>query len=166
MKWNLQCTICGEKFSHRGQELPDECPVCHGYIGVDGKPEVAAPRISLSANRSPDKMYRDMEKGAEHRINLAAEHTGLPASEFSDMKHTNMLDNRKEGETSFIPHQMPQGMTASFDHGHQPEQIANYKANIASGPHARQGASQISTINNLHARHGGAIIRGGQQARG
>jgi hypothetical protein len=100
MKLRLQCSICAEKFVWHGDEFPDECPVCNQYIGNEGKPEVAAPFIGLRAAKNGDGIYRAMERGAEHRIDVASNMLGVPKSELSDMKITNMGDSARPGEDS------------------------------------------------------------------
>ena len=100
MRFKLKCRLCGETFRWVGDEFPDECQVCFQYIGNDGKPEVAAPYIALGAAKNGDNVYKAMEKGAEHRINVAAENLGIDRSELSDMKMTNMQDNAREGEST------------------------------------------------------------------
>jgi hypothetical protein len=96
----LQCNLCGERFIWEPEGFPDECPLCKQYIGLDGKPEVAAPFIGLRKAKSGDDVYRAMERGSEHRINVASEMLGIPKSELSGMKITNMGDNAKPGEDS------------------------------------------------------------------
>ncbi len=103
MRKRLQCTICAERFIWTEPDFPDECPVCHQYIGISGKPEVAAPFIGFKASKSADNVYRAMERGAEHRMNVASEKLGIPVSELSDMKISNMRDNARVGEDSAPP---------------------------------------------------------------
>jgi predicted nucleic acid-binding Zn-ribbon protein len=145
MKYRILCTLCGETFVHRGEEMPDDCPECGQYIGMDGKPEVAAPRISLRGAKAPDDLYRSMERGAEHRMNMAAEISGQPVSEFSSMKMTNMKDNVREGDTTFMP------PTPIPNMGQTMGQVdPNVAAGLRSGPHARAGASQLKGLQQFH----------------
>lgn len=101
MAWKrtLLCHHCAEKFSWYGKDWPDECPLCHSYVGNDGKPEVAAPFIGTRAGKSPDQVYRLMERGAEHRMHLAKD-AGLSTEEASALKITDMRDNVLPGEIS------------------------------------------------------------------
>lgn len=99
IKLTLLCHHCGDKFTWRHEGWPDECPLCHSYVGTDGKPEVAAPFLATKAARSHDDVYRAMERGAEHRAYLAQE-AGLSREEASALKITNMRDNVHAGETS------------------------------------------------------------------
>lgn len=95
----LLCHHCGERFVWEHEGWPDECPLCHSYVGSDGKPEVAAPYIATRAGKSGDAVYKAMEQGAEHRANVAME-MGVPREEASAMRITNMRDNAVMGENS------------------------------------------------------------------
>lgn len=159
MKYRLRCEFCHESFVHVGSSFPDECPLCGAYVGLDGKPEVTIPAISLKANRSPDLMYRAMEEGAQHRINMAAEATGQSVSDFAHMKQTDMADNLRPGDISASAIRQVNGMTGNFGGGVDPQVIQN----VASGPFPKQGSQQIPRINQLHQRHVGAIVAGGRQ---
>jgi hypothetical protein len=159
MKYRLRCEFCNEAFVHQGATFPDECPLCHAYVGLNGKPEVSLPAISLKANRSPDLMYRAMEEGAQHRVNMAAEITGQPASDFASLKQTNMLDNLKPGDISAPTVRPVNGMSGNFGGGVDPSLIQN----VASGPFPKQGSQQIPRINQLHQRHVNSIVAGGRQ---
>ena len=101
MKLNmkLQCRLCGERFRWNASDFPDECPICKQYIGRDGQPEIAAPHIALRIGKSADNVYKAMENGADHRANVASEFLGVPKSELSDMKITNLRD-ASVGESS------------------------------------------------------------------
>jgi hypothetical protein len=159
MKYRLRCEFCSESFVHQGDTFPDECPKCHAYVGLNGKPEVSLPAISLKANRSPDLMYRAMEEGSQHRVNMAAEITGQPASEFSALKQTNMLDNLRPGDISAPTVRPVNGMTGNFGGGVDPGLIANIRSE--QDPRAR-GASQVPVINQLHRQHAQSIVGQGQ----
>ena len=162
MRYKLQCEFCHEVFVHTGSSFPDECPLCHAYVGLDGKPEVTLPAISLKSNRAPDDLYRQMERGAEHRMQLAAEATGSPVSDFAHMKQTNMKDNLREGDTSAAVFKPPADMPATFSHSGT-EQHAAAIAGVRSGPFPNAGASQIPRINQLHQRFSQNIVASGRQ---
>lgn len=148
MKYRLQCVHCAETFVHRGDELPDECPFCHQYIGPDGKPTVAAPMISLARHREPDKLYRSMEAGAEHRMNVAAELSNQPVSEFSSMKMTNMKSSIREGDTTF----MPSTPTPPVNMGQAMGQLdPNVAAGLKRGPAVGAGSNQLGVVQRFHS---------------
>lgn len=165
MKYRLQCTFCTETFVHYGTAFPDRCPLCFAYVGLNGKPEVNLPFISKAANKSPDVLNRVMEEGAQHRINLAAEATGLPTSDFNSMKHTDMKDNLHMGDTSFTPVKPTDGMTAQFGQSANGVDHATLTAGVGQGPFPNQGSKQIPIVNQLHQRHSASIVRRGSQGR-
>lgn len=146
MRWRLQCTVCAEKFVWAHAEPPDECPLCNAYIGADGKPTVAAPMISLAKNRTPDTMYRDMERGAQHRIEVAAELTGQDQSEFASMKMTNMKTGIREGDTTFVPHKPAVEMPVQMGRGVDPKVAEG----LRMGPHQKAGAGQLRPLQQFH----------------
>jgi hypothetical protein len=166
-KFRLQCVVCGETFVHVGDEFPEKCPLptCGAYVGLNGKPEVTLPFLSKSANKSPDVLNRVMEEGANHRINMAAEATGLPASDFNSMKHTDMKDGLHEGDTSFKPTPVPEDMTAQFGNGTGGRIDPNILEGVRSGGNANMGSKQMPLINQLHQRHSNAIVRRSTQGR-
>lgn len=172
MRKRLQCTLCAERFVWTEDGFPDECPVCHQYIGVSGKPEVAAPMIALRA-KSVDSVYRAMERGSEHRMNVASEFLGIPKSELSDMKITNMRDNAKVGEDSAPPlsrsaaqlmewnqkqaagPQLPDGITnMAYGAGDRGQQARQNIAAAADSAHPKSGVGTgIGTLAQLRSSH-------------
>lgn len=150
-KLTLQCHHCGDKFTWRHEEWPDECPLCHSYVGLDGKPEVAAPFLPTKGARSYDDVYRAMERGAEHRANVAQE-MGLSREEASAMKITNMRDNVRPGETS-VPTLTPQQsamMTQAL--GQRASAVGNFTPDHA---HPRSGlGTGIQTLARLRTQVG------------
>lgn len=165
MKYRLQCNFCSETFVHIGNAFPTHCPLCFAYVGLNGKPEVTLPFISKAANKSPDVLNRAMEEGAQHRINLAAEATGSPTSDFASMKHTNMKDNLHEGDTSFVPTKTPDDFVVGFGNRQGGNIDPNIIAGVGSGAEPNMGARQIPKINDLHRKYSGSIVRRGSQGR-
>jgi hypothetical protein len=163
MRYRLQCNFCSETFVHVGDSYPGNCPLCHVYIGLDGKPEVALPFLSSKANKSPDDLHRAMEEGAKHRAHMAAEMTGQPVSDFSGMLHTNMRDGLREGDTSFVPVQLKDGMTANFGNNGQPGIDPGIIANVRSGPEPNYGSKQINPIKELHQKNAARMNAAGQR---
>jgi hypothetical protein len=167
MKYRLQCNFCTESFVHIGDSFPDSCPLCGAYVGLNGKPEVTLPFVSSAANKSPDKLNRAMEEGSKHRAYMAAEMTGQPVSDFSGLLHTDMKDNLREGDTSYKPVQLKDGMTASFGNsGQQRPEVAQAIASVQSerDPRAR-GVGQMSSVSEFHRKHAASIVRSGQEGK-
>lgn len=155
----LRCPVCRGKFRWEAKEpWPEYCQIemCREYIGIAGKDEVVMPFISLSKRKSADKVFRDMEKGAEHRINVAAEMTGQPKSDFNSLKMTDMKDNLRPGDISApelpanpVSQQMQmmqaRGMPVGFGSG------VDHSGAVQSGPAPNAGAKMRSVIRSMHS---------------
>jgi hypothetical protein len=165
MKYRLQCNFCSETFVHVGDSFPNSCPHCGAYVGLDGKPEVTLPFLSSKANKSPDDVYRVMQESAQHRAYLAAEASGRPVSEMSGLLQTNMRDNLREGDTSFVPTKLEHGMTASFGNAGAPGVDQNLLNGVRSGPSPNAGAAQMPVMNKYHRENAGRIIAAGRQGK-
>ena len=148
----LMCHHCGEKFKWTRPEWPDECPLCHTYVGLDGKPEVAAPFIATAAGKTHDNVYRAMERGSEHRA-MVAQEAGLSAQEASNLKITNMRDDARPGENS-APKLTPQQQTIMQQSSTQTREAAVGRFNAAEVAHPQSGiGSGLNTLNKLRERH-------------
>lgn len=163
IKMKLQCRFCAGKFEWFGEEFPDECPICHRYIGIDGEQQVAAPYISLKSARAADGIYRAMENGSEHRANMAAEMLGVPKSEVSDLKITNLRDV-KQNEVP-IPRPDPTPVTMAMAAqpgaygfgGAMGHDVNSIKSMTQGQPGAGAALGMISRIRDNHARNGGVV---------
>lgn len=101
----IRCMVCREKFPWDMVQdgSPEYCPKCGEYIGTEGKDEVVLPFISSAKNLGADRVYKDMEQKSELRAQLAAEQSGLSASEVSHLKITNMNDRQRQGDIAAMP---------------------------------------------------------------
>ena len=100
----LQCPECAEKFWSK-QDFAAMCPKCGYEAEIPDDNVICAPFIKSQGSISvvSDKVYRDMEKASEHRAEQAAEMAGVPVSEMSHLKITNMRDNVQVGESAAMP---------------------------------------------------------------
>lgn len=100
MAFVIRCNACKHPTPWKPTELrPPECPKCWASFGeerADG--DIVMPFIRSAKTTQNDKLYRDMEKGSETRMQIAAEQVGAPVSEMSAMKMTDMNDNQREGD--------------------------------------------------------------------
>lgn len=98
-----KCSECGTKIRSEDGTPPDDCPACEARVASD-LPDDVIPMPSIRSRRTDrvDQVYRDIEKGSEVRMNVAAEHLGVPVSEMSDMKITN-LNDRRDAEIAAMP---------------------------------------------------------------
>ncbi len=97
------------KFLHHPNDSapPDRCQLCKSWMREDIEPTFVptAPSIKKSAIvRSMDQTYRAMEAASIERAKDAAELAGVPESEMSHLKITNMKDpsSVRAGENSVI----------------------------------------------------------------
>jgi len=163
--FKLMCPDCGETFKWPAQEKwPNFCPHCRADVSQDEKNEIAIPFISSAARKSPDAVMRAMENGAQHRINVAAEMTGLPTSEFNDMKITNMKDNLRPGDTADMgispDNQVAKAMRENpqqFGHVAPPSLAARdnliaQSAGVSQGPFANAGAKMQDLVRSQHSK--------------
>jgi hypothetical protein len=162
MGFVLRCTECREKFKWLGDKFPDECPICHAHIGHDrADDDVVMPFVSRRKIASADKTYRAMEAGSEQRMQLAAELTGEPASEFSGLKITDMRDNMRAGDMAAIPvdNAVTRHMAATGQGGFVGADGSGYSGSVQSGPFPNAGAKMRTTLQQHHANlsHGSAV---------
>ena len=86
--------------------FPTRCPLpgCD-YVSDREHDEtvICMPSLRSAATKNNDKVYRDIEKSSEVRAQMAADAAGVPVSEMSNLKITNMRDNVQSGETYAMP---------------------------------------------------------------
>lgn len=162
----LKCPDCAETFKWPAQDnWPKFCPYCRADVSQGDDSVISMPFISSAKAKSPDAVYRAMENGANHRAAVAAEMTGQPVSEFSDLKITDMKDNLREGDTANIGispdnevakvmAQNPQqfGNIAAPNFAARDALIAQ-SAGVATGPFANAGAKMQNMIRQQHSKY-------------
>lgn len=157
----LRCPLCRDTFSWKVEQgFPKHCPQCGEYIGSDGKDEVVIPFISKAKNLGADRVYRQMEQSSEARMEAAAEATGLPKSEFSSMKVTDMNTQLREGDMAFKPTPPSKEMQSMIDSNpgrfgfQQGQNGAEFARSTGVGPHPHAGAGALNTIRSMHSANG------------
>lgn len=152
----IKCSECRKAFPWDiAKGWPKHCPECGVYCGTDGKDEVVMPFIRSAKTGANDKLYRDMERGSEVRAQAAADLLGVPASEVSDIKITNMKDNMREGDDAAITPANPvsQFMAANpGTTGFRGGQGVEYSGAVQSGPHPNAGAKTRTALHDFHAK--------------
>jgi hypothetical protein len=95
-KFSAKCPECGGKFPWEPTKgYPKACPLCGFDTSIDeDATAIVLPAFLSAASKANDKLYRDMEKGSEFRAQAAAEMAGVPVSEMSGLKITNLNDRR------------------------------------------------------------------------
>ena len=103
VKVRLQCPECAHKF-YAKTAFPECCPNCQ--YEYDPEPDdtvIPMPSLRSATTKATDKVYRDMETASIHRAEQAAAMAGVPVSEMSHLKITNLRDNVQNGETYAMP---------------------------------------------------------------
>jgi len=116
-----KCCNCGTKIRSADGTPPDYClnDLCGARIASDRPDDdVVMPAFKTQATKNNDKLYRDIERGSETRAQIAADQLGVPVSEMSGMKVTN-LNDRRDAEIAAMP--VVNDITRHMDKsGHQP----------------------------------------------
>jgi hypothetical protein len=157
MALSLRCPACRTKFPwESGAAYPDTCPSCHEFIGSGrDDTEVVMPSLRSAATRANDDVYRQMERSSEHRAEQAAQMAGVPVSEMSDLKITNLRDNHSNGDVMAPPPQLK----GVFGGGPtpMPMQLSDPMRAAAlshQGAHPNAGARTQTMIRQMHANTG------------
>jgi hypothetical protein len=129
-------------------------PDCGEYIGTGDKDEVAMPFISSASRKGPDRLYREMEAKSEARAQMAADQLGVSVRDVGHLKTTDMKDNIRTGDTTFIPvaNDVSRAMDADpRSSGFQSALGIQASQGTRVGPHPNAGTNFIH--NELKPRH-------------
>jgi hypothetical protein len=108
-----RCPGCRKTFPWKADlPLPTRCPLpgC-GYVSQLKAPEtdedgvivITAPFIGSAKTKATDACYRELETSSAARAEAAAHMAGVPVSEMSHLKVTNLKDNTRPGEVAAMP---------------------------------------------------------------
>ena len=151
VKVRLQCPECAHKF-YAKTAFPECCPNCaYEYDPEPDDTVISLPSLRSATTKATDKVYRDMETASIHRAEQAAEMAGVPVSEMSHLKITNLRDNVQNGETYAMPvrNAVTDAMDAMRARGGQAGFIdgSGFAANVNQGYAPRAGANVLDRIN-------------------
>jgi hypothetical protein len=151
----VRCPGCRKKFKWKsGTDLPDECPLCGYETGTDrADDDIVLPAILNRKTKAADQVYRDMERGAEHRTHLAAEVGGGTASDYSSLKITDMKDNLRAGDIAAMPvrNAVTEHMERYKQGGFTGGEAVGYSGAVQTGPFPNAGAKMRTNIQQHHA---------------
>lgn len=161
----LKCSACETKFSWSFAEKgkwPDYCenPDCTTFIGnTRADNDIVMPSLRGAETKHYDDFYRKMEKGSEHRAELAAEFAGATPAEMSALKITN-LNDRRDAEIAAMP--VSNSVTKFMDAnpnaaGFRGSEGLGYSAAVAQGPAPNAGARMMTTLRNHQASISGGV---------
>ena len=148
----LRCPDCAETFKWPGaQKWPEFCPLCRAQLSTHSD-EICMPFISSARAKSPDRVYRQMEAGAEVRAQAAAEILGVSTSDVSDLKMTNLKDNHSEIAHVSVVNDVSRMMdTTPNATGFQAAGVA-YSGAVQTGAFANSGAKTQNMLRNFHGK--------------
>jgi hypothetical protein len=142
----LKCPECRHMIPMPEGRWPEKCEACGLVMDLPDDNVIAMPFLGSIKTKLTDGVYRDLEKTSEHRAQLAADAAGVPVSEMSDLKLTNIRDTR-EGEVAAIP-------------------VNNSVTQQMDLIKARGGQTGFGATVDMGAIQGGAITIQGQTVRG
>jgi len=154
MAFGLRCPDCRKSFRYDPLAgHPRFCPLCAADMGEEKSDDVISIPAFLSAQtRSKDQVYRDIESSSQVRAEKAAELAGVPVSEMSDLKVTNLRSTKHEGEQAFVPvvndvtRQMDMLNARGGSVGWQGSNGIQYSSDVQTGPHPNMGAKMRSAL--------------------
>ena len=155
MGFMWRCTECKTKVPFT-TDMPDFCPnpKCKTRLLSDrDDSDVVMPFFRSAATTANDSLYRRMEEASERRVERAAEKVGVPISEMSDLKITNLRDTRHEGDVAAVPVNNPvtQFMQQHPNAGGFNNGGVGYSGAVTTGPEPNRGARVQSMVRQLHA---------------
>lgn len=99
------CEACDGQFTILKDDRdppPAHCACCGAATGDDPEPILNFSRIGKAQHKTLDSVYRNLESSSAARAQEAADMQGCSVADMSMIKVTNMKDNLREGDTSFI----------------------------------------------------------------
>jgi hypothetical protein len=153
----LRCPDCAETFKWPGeQKWPEFCPMCRAQLNT-GTDEVAMPFIRTQTMKTVDNVYRDIERSSEGRAQTAADMLGVPVSEMSGMKITNLRDDKDQSQPAHIP--VKNSITELMDKAPDATGFQAMGAQLSSGtqtgPFPNVGAKFQTKLREFHASKAG-----------
>lgn len=162
----LKCPECEKKFRWKfGEEdrWPEHCPNCGAFVGSGrADDEIVMPAIRLRAVPVMDQVYRQMEAASEVRVQQAAEMAGVPASEMSGLKITN-LNDRHDAEcmapvvNNSVTQRMAEMEAKGLPTGFGVPNATQYSGAVQSGFAPNAGLSAMQKLRGAHARATGGL---------
>ena len=160
----LQCPECANKF-YAVSMCPDCCPKCGYVYEPPDDTVISMPAIRSAVSKAADQTYRDMETASERRAEMAAQAAGVPVSEMSGLKITNLRDNTKPGEdmapavvndvTKHMDSLQQRGGQFGFVNGSEfaagtAQGAINVNGRITTGIEPRAGARALGSIQRMN----------------
>ena len=110
----LKCPACEKKFKYDVSDgWPDFCPLCATKMGNDRPDdEIVMPAFLSLKTKKIDGVARQVMDGSETRAGLAAAMAGVPVSDMSALKITDLNDRN---DTQFAAREVVNPVTQQMD---------------------------------------------------
>ena len=149
IKVRVQCPECANKFY--AKTVYGVCPYCGHEAEEPDDTVIPMPSLRSATTGATDKVYRDIETASIHRAEEAARMAGVPVSEMSHLKITNLRDNVQNGETYAMPirNAVTDRMAQMQSMGQQTGFVdgSGFAANVNQGYAPRAGAQVLDKLN-------------------
>lgn len=162
-KFNVVCPACKGKFPFNADEgMPSSCPLvgCDYVAPRRADDDVVMPFIRSAKTKATDTTYRQMETASEHRAEQAAEMIGVPVSEMSGLKMTNLNDARREGDIAAplpVAEMANLGMRSLGDGFNMSQRGLEFSQGVSQGPVPNAGARMRTALQNHHGALTGGV---------
>jgi hypothetical protein len=158
VKIRLQCPECSHKF-YAPSLFPECCPHCGYQYDPHDDTVISMPAIKSLVSKVADQTYRDLERSSEARAEAAAQMAGVPVSDMSGLKLTDLRDNTKYGEIAAPP--VNNAVTQQMEFLKQRGAPVGFGANgaeFAAG--TAQGAVNVNghVVNGIYPRAGSRAL--------
>ena len=157
MAYSLRCPVCRVKMPWDPTAgFPEFCPniSCESRIAHDrDDDDVVMPFYRSAATKATDGIFERMVAGSEKRAEIAAQMAGVPVSEMSDLKITDLRPTTHAGDVAAVPVNNPvsQFMDANPQAaGFRGNNGLAYSGAVAQGFQPNRGAQMRSVIQSEH----------------
>lgn len=154
--FSLRCPECRKKFAWDPQKpWPEQCPFPECAVEMTNENAennvVTLPAFLSAKTKATDGVYEGMVKGSEFRAEAAAQLAGVPVSEMSSLKITD-LNTRRDAEIMAVAPVNPvsEFMKQTGVGGFQGANGAAYGGAVQTGPFPNVGACTRTMIQNQH----------------
>lgn len=149
----IRCNLCRGTFPWAAGSWPKACPHCGVGMDLPEGDEPTAPAIKHGRTAATDQVYRDMERGSETRAEIAADRLGVPVSDMSGLKITDLSDRPVRNEVTQFMDAHP-GVV-----GLRPDGV-QFSGAVQTGPFPNAGIRALQGVRGAHANTTRQVMRG------
>jgi hypothetical protein len=157
MAYSLRCPVCRVKMPwNPAAGFPEFCPnvSCESRIAHDrDDADVVMPFYKSAATKANDSIFDRMVAGSEKRAEIAAQMAGVPVSEMSDLKITDLRPTTHAGDVAAVPvnNLVTQFMAANPQAaGFRGGDGLGYSGAVSQGFQPNRGAQMRSVVQSEH----------------